>query len=327
MLLKTKQEFEEEIQIAAVDAVGCRETPEYKTAVYRLEKLLCKYTAAFVYPERYPNDPLRESTYSRYPWGLALTETAIECLKSYNTEKGPFLHYYLPSFSRKFHRERAKDKLEERRKGIRLPGKVETQIREIKKYCVSRGLDPEDPEAVKKLAAVMSLQEETVKELIRVDRNASPVSDIVRTEDGEEISLFDFVVDTRERTDERIMQETDVEETLDSVEVKFNEMQARQKELLSMLVTAAVIQSFEGDLERSRRILKKYSFCSERIFTITKEQDGEIPRNKEIAKLCGRSEQSASRTWHNFVEQVSIRTDAVGDPISCESKYELEKLN
>lgn len=323
----SKQEFEEEIQSAAAETVADRDTPEFTTAERRLINLLAEYTAAFLYPDRYPGDPLRGSTYSRHPWGKALMDSAKKCIRCYNPEKGPFLHYFSRSFRREFRRDQAREQLEERRQGIRLPGKIERKILELKKYCVSRGLDPEDPEVLDKLAAVTGQRKETVAELLRIDRDSSPVSDIVRTEDGEEISLFEFVRDTRERTDERILQEDSVRKILDWVGVIFQEIQDRQKELLSMLVTAAVIQAFGGDLSRARKTAGEYPFFSERIFSVAGEREGQIPLKKEIAEMCGRSEQSASRAFRNFTEKILCRADEMGDPISVSARISLDTLN
>src|SRR5699024_7503645 len=81
-----------------------------------------------------------------------IVETAADCLRSYDKNRGLFTHYFLASLSRRVKKEQAIRNAIETRGGIVIPEKIQKQITTIQLIAETLGKDIED-EAVMEVAA------------------------------------------------------------------------------------------------------------------------------------------------------------------------------
>ena len=289
----TREEYENAINDSPLFTIDKEKNPAlFNTEKYAFLTLLTDYYRFFIYP----NKPL--DTYS-----LTLIETATGCIKYYDKTKGIFLHLFNTVLKRNLSIAKAKEIVDTHRQGLKLSSCDEQMIRKVVAFAKSKNLNIYDDTVQAKIATVFGLTETRVTELIQINDNAVTVSDTVVNEDGDEISLLDLQAHTKSSEKEKIIARETLTELIDAIQSAFQVVQARQKRLLSLLLTAEVIRVFDYDLKAADEILCKYSFYSNEIFDWYKTYY-ELPTARQIAQICGVSEQSLSRTYKNFKEKL-----------------------
>ncbi len=289
----SKEEFENLINNSPLfDVDKDASLAQYKVERYTFLTLLTDYYRLYIFK----NKPL--DSYS-----LTLMETAMECIKYYNKNKGEFLHLFNSSLKRDLAIANAKELIDERRKGIKLSTSNDELIRKIMKYATSKNLDVYDDDVQCKVAELLNISLEKVKELIFVNNDAVGVSSLSTNEDGDEIELYDMVVSNDLTPEEKLIAENSIIELVNDIENTFIEIQERQKKIISLLLTVEVIIAFDYDIKKTVKILngkKLFNYSVVRYY----EKNGELPTARQIASICGVSEQSLSRTYKNFKEKL-----------------------
>lgn len=292
----TKEEYEKRINAAPVLRLDPNRDPElYKTERYKLLELLWEYYSACIYSGK---------DYGENTYDLALVETADDCLKNYDPETGPFLHYFVRSMSRKMRAEQAREHQAMTRNGIRIPDKTLKRMLTIRKYAESKNLNLNDPAVLEKIAQTFKTTPEKLRALLRAEEQSRAVPDVWISEDGEEVSIIETIVaDRTESAEEKILREESLKTRVGDIRRVFDRTQERQKKLLSMLITAEVLRSFQGDMAAGESLLAGYPFFSSEILQLTISA-GEVPTNKKIGEMNQISEQSLSRTYRFFKEKI-----------------------
>ena len=267
--MRTREEYENLINCSPLFKVDKDRAPVlYKTERYRFLTLLTEYYQIYIFP----NKKLEE-------YSLPLMETAVDCVKRYSAAKGEFLHLFNYVFMRNLRISQGREKIDAVRQGIRIDKNTDELIRKIVRFIKNRGWELDDPAVIRKIAVATELKEETVVELLRINAAASVSSSIVQNEDGDEVDLFDLI------------------------ERAFRCVQEKQKNILSMLLTVKIAEALE-----SFQLLQKF-MCGRTLFSEEIIQhyyeSGELPTARQIAKMCGVSEQSLSRTFKNFKKKIS----------------------
>ena len=134
---------------------------------------------------------------------------------------------------------------------------------------------------------------------------------ISHTKDGDEVDLFDIVKNEKELTpEEKLIQKEDkkqrkseIKDILDAIEIEFLFCQDREKERISMIITASIIRKFAGKLKLARKLLYKRAMCSDKIFEMCIENKC-VPTNKEIGEMFNKKETDISRTLKKFMAKV-----------------------
>lgn len=289
----TREEYENALNYSPLFTIDKEKNLAlFNTEKYAFLTLLTDYYRFFIYP----NKPL--DTYS-----LTLIEMATECIKYYDKTKGIFLHLFNTVLKRNLSIAKAKEIIDTHRQGLKLSSCDEQMIRKVVAFARSKNLDVYDSSVQAKIATVFGLTATRVAELIQINDNAVAVSDTVVNEGGDEISLLDLQAHTKSSEEEKIIAQERVTELIDRIHATFQVTQERQKRLLSLLLTAEVIRAFEYDLKAADEILCKYSFYSNEIFDWYKTYCA-LPTARQIAQICGVSEQSLSRTYKNFKEKL-----------------------
>lgn len=238
-------------------------------------------------------------------YGYTLIETAEKCVNGYDKTKGTFLNYFHSVFKLDYHKFFAKEKIDSRRQGIQIPEEIDRLIRRVFAYANSRGLDLSDETVQNKIAALIGISTEKLKEALRVNDNATASNPVAENEDGEEIQLIDTVASRELRLNTADKYSAIV--IFDKIKAEFKRLSNRTdtRKLISMRVTAAIIEAVEDQMSELVETLEMYEFFSDEVYGIYLNQK-RIPSAKNIADLCGVSEQSASRTYKNFISKINL---------------------
>ena len=289
----TREEYENLINNSPLFEIDKESSPAlYKSERYNFLTLLTDYYRLYIYP----NKPL--DSYS-----MTLMDTAMECIKYYNKDKGEFLHLFNSSMKRDLHIAKAKEIIEEKRQGIRVSSEDDKLIRKIIAFANSKGLDINDTTVQQKISKVLNIEFTRLQELLRINDDAVVVSSTITNENGDEIELFDLQASHEKTAEDKMADESAFISLVEKIDDAFSSVQERQKKLLSMLLTVEVIKACDEDLDKARQSLEDKDIYNAEVFDYY-NKNGALPTAKQIGVLCGVSEQSLSRTYKNFKEKL-----------------------
>ena len=289
----TREEYENLINNSPLFEIDKESSPAlYKSERYNFLTLLTDYYRLYIYPNK-----------SLDSYSMTLMETAMECIKYYDKDKGEFLHLFNSSMKRDLHIAKAKEIIEEKPQGIRVSNEDDKLIRKIIALANSKGLDVYDLTVQQKISKALNLEPSRLQELLRINDDAIAVSSTVTNDDGDEVELFDLQPSHEKNAEDKMADESAFVSLVETINGVFNTVQDRQKKLLSMLLTVEIIKACDEDLDKAKNVLTGKELFNEEVFDYYKKH-GELPTAKQIGGICGVSEQSLSRTYKNFKEKL-----------------------
>ena len=291
----TREEYENLINNSPLFEIDKESSPAlYKSERYNFLTLLTDYYRFYIYSNK-----------SLDSYSMTLVETAMECIKYYDKEKGEFLHLFNSSMKRDLHIAKAKEIIEEKRQGIRVSNEDDKLIRKIIALANSKGLDIYDRNVQEKISKALNLETSRLQELLRINDDAVAVSSTVTNEDGDEVELFDLQSSHEKNAEDKMADESAFVSLVEKINDVFKAIQDRQKKLLSMLLTAEIIKACDEDLDKAKNVLTCKELFNKEVFDYY-EKHGELPTAKQIGEILGVSEQSLSRTYKNFKEKLKV---------------------
>ena len=291
----TREEYENLINNSPLFGIDKESSPAlYKSERYNLLTLLTDYYRFYIYS----NKPLE--TYS-----MTLMETAMECIKYYDKDKGEFLHLFNSALKRDLHIAKAKEIVEEKRQGIRVSNEDDKLIRRIIALANSKGLDIYDLTIQEKISKALNLELSRLQELLRINDYAVAVSSTMTNEDGDEVEIFDLQSSHEKTAEDKMADESAFITLVGKINDVFTTVQDRQKRLLSMLLTVEIIKACAEDLDKAKNVLAGKELFNEEVLDYYKKH-GELPTAKQIGEIIGVSEQSLSRAYKNFKEKLKV---------------------
>lgn len=286
----TREEYENLINNSPLFEIDKESSPAlYKTEERKFIDNLYLYYSNYVYRKDLD--------------GLVFMQTAKECIKYYDKNKGEFLHLFNSSMKRDLHIAKAKEIIEEKRQGIRVLNEDDKLIRKIIALANSKGLDVYDLTVQQKISKALNLELYRLQELLRINDDAVAVSSTVTNDDGDEVELFDLQSSHEKNAEEKMADESAFITLVEKINDLFKTVQDRQKKLLSMLLTVEIIKACDEDLDKAKNVLTGKELFNKEVFDYY-EKHGELPTAKQIGVICGVSEQSLSRTYKNFKEKL-----------------------
>lgn len=289
----TREEYENLINNSPLFEIDKESSPAlYKSERYNFLTLLTDYYRLYIYPNK-----------SLDSYSMTLMETAMECIKYYDKNKGEFLHLFNSSMKRDLHIAKAKEIIEEKRQGIRVSNEDDKLIRKIIALANSKGLDIYDMTVQQKISKVLNMELSRLQELLRINDDAVAVSSTVTNDDGDEVELFDLQSSHEKTAEAKLADESAFITLVERIDDVFTTVQDRQKKFLSMLLTVKIIKACDEDLDKAKNVLTGKELFNKEVFDYYKKH-GELPTAKQIGLLCGVSEQSLSRTYKNFKEKL-----------------------
>ena len=121
------------------------------------------------------------------PYGCEITEIANYCIDKYDSTRSEFLHFFNYEWKKKFTYTKYEEGLEDTYKGVHVP---ENKIRAVRKYikCAEKIEKKDKPEELySKLAEVMQLPVETIRELAKLADVKVTTSNSMSDEEEEEL--------------------------------------------------------------------------------------------------------------------------------------------
>ena len=114
---------------------------KYRNLEYELIENLYKY--------------VQLSSSSQYQdMGLEIVETAADCLRSYDKDRGRFTHYFFASLKRRSHREQAIRNASETRGGIAISREDQKRITDIQQIAGMLGREIGDIGSIMKIRSI-----------------------------------------------------------------------------------------------------------------------------------------------------------------------------
>lgn len=291
----TKTEYENKINSSPLfDICDDKDSEAFKAQSYKLLKLLAEYYSKYIFPNR----PLES-------YSAPLMETAVACFKSYDKTRGSFLNYFNPPFERNRTIAIAKEREQDRRKGLVAPQRKDKLIRQIISFASSKNLDINDISVQEQIAKYMGISIRNVSELLQQNYETAAISSTVTDEEGEEADLFDFISAGGQTVEENIVAEDAVNEIIKSLEKAYLSLQDRPvtKKVISMTLTCRILKGLKEDVEHTKRLLKNTAFYDGQVIQIYIEE-GRLIKQKDIAQMCGVLPPSAKRTFENFLAKL-----------------------
>ena len=233
-------------------------------------------------------------------YGVEIVDVAKRCIENYDSSSGRFLNYFNAAWKKTHGHLKGKELIREGYQGIHFTEDDERNFRKYMRLAKSMGTDIDSPEFDKRIAEAMGLSLEDINYLKKIV-NSKPTSGRGTNEDGEEYDLIEQL-DSGEYTDSQIIQIESAKEFLDLIELTYDQLQERQKPIISMLITSK-LALMVGDDKTLSEYIKTKAYYDESIYEESLNR-GEQIQAKEIAVQIGVAEASASRTWKTFKEKI-----------------------
>ena len=191
------------------------------------------------------------------------------------------------------------------RNGSKFGRNIDGICRSIFRYASARGIDVMDEDVQKKIAQKFNLSLKDVQRAIEINYTLVPVSNVSINDDGEEIDLFDCVMDKSASVEESIIEKDNLMELVDSIETAFLSSRNDTQKAVGYKLTAAFIKAVDGDEELLHEIRHRVSFFADEILTYYRHE-GKIPTDKQLADMIGVYPASFSRTLTNFKNELNL---------------------
>ena len=183
--------------------------------------------------------------------------------------------------------------IRDRYKGVHVP---ENKIRAVRKYikCAEKIEKKDKPEELySKLAEVMQLPVETIRELAKLADVKVTTSNSMSDEEEEE--LWSYIAGNV-NIEREFEEKEEAENILNKVDKVFQELRAKQQPIVSDVITTKIWLCLEDSEQQ-------YSFISKEVAEEWNKK-GTLPTQRELARKYGRDEASISRTVRTFLEKL-----------------------
>ena len=262
-----------------------KDTAAYKREAYKMIEYLYLYLGAN--KEKSINEP----------YGMEIVEVATKCIEGFDSSKGEFLHYFNSSWSKTRKSLDSDESLQQNYGGMHFS---DVKKRRYKKFKTLTGGQPLKADDIQIVADAMGITVEEVYDLEKIENNKALAEK--EKNDGEDVYRILDHQDSGENIETEFQNIENAKAFLDKVEITFNNLQNRQKPLLSVLITSKLMLEVSEDSSLLDHFKSK-AFFNDDIYQ-KMLQSGEQPQAKEIANLFGITEASLSRTWKTFKEKL-----------------------
>lgn len=237
--------------------------------------------------------------------GMEMIEIAHQCIEKYDRARGNFLNFFNYLFNKRLEIRMAELREDDVRKGIRLSKNDKTKIREIIKFAQKRQIPIDSPDFAEKCAMALGKDKKDILELIRINTNATTMSNSLKKTDGddEEIDIFDtvaFAADDSDSIYRKLDFQTDISSLLDKISSVYSARQNRvsQKKLFAMWITGILIKAFGENMDIIALVRGKEYFSAEVADYYL--ETGKIMEKQQMAAIVGVKPGSVSRAFSQF---------------------------
>ena len=231
-------------------------------------------------------------TFGEGDYMLELVETVEDCLKYYKITSGPFTHYFMSSFKRRYTRQDA---------DTPFVAKDRDEVIRIKNLLNLRGKDVYSAvmEDVYVVADILELDPLYVEDIVVAERSRGTVCDTAESSDGEEFSIIDLNNHTHISPEEEYILNSCPPDLLNRAQAIYEECIASQKQVISKYFTAEVGQELLWcDIDYD-----SYDII-DRDIMVEYAGGGAKLTERELAKRMGKLPSSINRTYGDFKEKL-----------------------
>lgn len=280
-----RKEYENKIASSPLFSLN-KETQynEYKKEALKMVEYLYCYLCA-INNEKY------------FDLGCEIVEFANRCINNYDISKGVFLHYFNAAWKNEYKKIRQASVEDEKYRGLHISENDKRNVRKYIRLAQSRGADCSTQEFINNLSEAMNLPVSDVVEIIKLSGIAVE-SNATQNEDGEDYDIFDLVA-SGESAEEKVIQEENISVVFEKIETAYNNLQDRQKQIISDVITAKICDSIE-DIYIS---IGHFDFLNVEMFEEYKKTR-RVPTQRDIAEKYKRDEASISRTTKEFIKKL-----------------------
>ena len=291
----TREDYEGYLNAVAFrDIDGEKDPVALQTEQRRFVQMLVEYYRKF---------RLREDEFCNY--GLELVETAGSCMKNYDAAHGAFVNYFAASLSRRIRKEKAIQKEDSVRRGLRISEKDDRLIRKILEYAKHKNVSLDDEEALEEIARSLNVKPDAVKRAIRINAETAVLSDTVEDKDGDAYSLIDEHA-AEDDVESGLAERESAANMIAHIDAVYNALPQREntRRLYSLWATSHILDSFGLLADKDLPGFAGAGFVSEDAIAFYKSEK-RVMTDSQIAAACGVSPQSASRTFRGFKEKLA----------------------
>lgn len=233
-------------------------------------------------------------------FGLEIAETATNCIKNYQKERGEFLHYFNKAFSNAYRKSIQERAQSQSNGGMVVPDSETRLLRAIYAYAATIGVTNIGDFELHQISKGIGVSEERIRMALTAQQPVSVTSSTVIGDDGEEMDLIDMLPSPEDGYTHLSFIEQ-ITSLLNLVDKEFEHCQARQKPIISAVATV-----------RFKQIIQEYSIPTDHLHFINRDilLSASSPTQRQLANQFSRNEASISRTTNEFFRKI---IDAKGE--------------
>lgn len=240
----------------------------------------------------------KENKYKDYSYEIF--EVATRCIKNYTPEKGAFLHYFNHSWKEEYSHICGREIIDNKMRGIKISSEekraIVNYIRYKEKICkINDSLSDEDMYV--SIAEAMGKPVEEIRYIAEMEKVSFVGSDKSENGEDEKTIIFDEIADNK-NVETELLSSENVKEIMRAIDEAYDELQERQKPIISDLLTIRLCVEIENiDMVTSFR------FINMEIYSLF-INSGDLPTQKSVAEKYSRNEASVSRSLKIFFQRV-----------------------
>jgi len=280
-----KEKYEKLINASNLFALD----PEKESSAYRKEvQKMIEYLYCYlmgVNKERYED------------YGMEIVDTATRCINNYEGGSVPFLHYFSSAWKQEYSHILGRKLMEDNYHGLKFTDRENRKIKKFLRYFETKEVFASKEENYAKIAEFMDLSVDEVRRISEVE-SITVIGEYAHNSEEEEFSIFDSI-GNGVSIEEVFTEEESLDHILCKIDEVFNNLQERQKPLLSDLLTVMIFNNVCDD----GHVPGDYSFINRELQTeIIKT--GKSPTQRDIANKYGKKETHISRSINEFLKKV-----------------------
>lgn len=229
--------------------------------------------------------------------GLEIVEAVNQCLKSFDSDKGEFLNYFMSAIKRCYSKASAENIEACKRGGIHLSKSEQYFI--VKLNCLARYLHCTTSENsfVQRASQILSISENEIQKILLLNYNAATTDS--SADNADTIGILNSLP-AKDNVELEIMNLDTISTFLDCVEQRFQNSQRRQQLIISPLLSAKILATYPEVIEH---INSSHTFFDGQILH-TYLVKGYVPTARDISRTLGKTEASTSRSLKSFLREV-----------------------
>jgi hypothetical protein len=237
------------------------------------------------------------------PYGSEIVEVAVNCIRSFSSEKGEFLHYFNVAWKNEYKRICSDEIFDKKFCGMtKITSEEKRAIIGLIKYrekkLSEKGTEINNEDILQEYSDLTGIAIEKIKYVAQMETTHIIDGSII-DENGEEKNIIEQIPDT-DCTEDFFEEADNLYELMAKIEKAFEKLQERQKTIISDLITSKICHLI-ADIWHD----EYPSFISIEIMDLY-ISTGQILTQRDIAQKYNKLEASVSRTYKDFISKILV---------------------